>query len=60
MSSNEYLELSMYQLSHILYNGSQSNSVSKNMILDGIKGILEDYKRASGNNVNIKDFRSKE
>ena len=58
MSSMEYLELSMKQLSNILYNASQSNNISKDSILDSIKGILEGYKRASGSEIDINDFRS--
>lgn len=57
MSTN--LEIVMQQLSNILYNCSQSaSSVSKDGILDSIKGILRDYNYNIGyEKIKIIDWR---
>lgn len=59
MGSTEYLKYIMQRLSTVLYNTSQTDlAVDKDRILDNIKGILEDYKKASGSDINIRDFRN--
>ena len=59
MGSTEYLEYIMQRLSTVLYNTSQTDlAIDKDRILDNIKGILEDYKKASGSDINIRDFRN--
>ena len=59
MGSSEYLEYIMQRLSTVLYNTSQTDlAIDKDRILDNIKGILEDYKKASGSDINIRDFRN--
>jgi len=59
MSSAEYLELQMQRFSSILGNASQSDEVDRDEILDKIKMLLEDYKRTSGSNIFIRDYRNK-
>lgn len=45
MNALTYLKITMNSLSNILYNTSQSNSPhnSKDMILDSIKRMIQDY-----------------
>lgn len=59
MGSTEYLDYIMQRLSTILYNTSQTDLADdKDRILNSIKGMLEDYKRSSGSNIDIRDFRN--
>jgi len=59
----DYLNMVMQQLATILYNTSQSNSesYSKDRILNAIKNIVQDYNDVvpESSKVKIKDFRNK-
>lgn len=55
----KYLRNTMVELSNILYNASQSNSVTKDSILNSIKGKLQDYNSRvkDKDKIDITDFR---
>lgn len=57
----DYLKMTMNNLATIVYNTSQGNQEwnSKDAILDSLIRIVEDYKRASGENIEINDFRKR-
>lgn len=59
--SKNYLCIVMSQLSNILYNGSQSDSHSKDDILNNLKSMIEQYNSNVPDNLKVRyvDFRDK-